>query len=164
MNSNLLTLKEEYEQVIKQFPDWSAKQFADYFGVSISGFYSAMYRYGLKLSESNKRHFGPRLKDFILGKPKAELIDFAKEHTVNEIAEYTGKNSKYVWKVLTEKKIEYKKTFVKNAVTRKVNHYGDEKDMILELIKLDKFTDASIARVFGYSKSVIRNMRVNRES
>lgn len=162
--SKLLTLKEEYEQVIKQFPQWSARQFADYFEISVSGFYSALYRYGLKMPCASKRHPGPRVKGMILGKPEVELIAFAKEHTLSEIADYTGKDVRNIGNILNAKGISYKRTFSKEPfVNKKLNHYGDEKDMILELLKLNKFTDASIARVFGYSKTAIRKMRIKHD-
>lgn len=156
MVSNLLTLKEEYKNVITQFPDWSDQKYADYFGVTVSGFRSNLYRFGIRERKS---------KEIILGKPEVELREFAKDHTLKEIAEYCGKQVQNTWSALIVNNVDFQKVYKAGAEkNQKTKHYGDEKDMILELIKLNKFTDASIARVFGYSKTAIRKMRINHDN
>ena len=93
-----------------------------------------------------------------------DFITFAKDHTISEIGKQFNLKYWMVRQLVTIYKIPYKKITVKclgyldkeNNVKHSCKRTGEAQEMIKVLNKT--FTQAAIARVFGYSRERIRQI------
>lgn len=92
--------------------------------------------------------------------PDDEFIEYAKTHTIRDIAQKYNRCYGSIVTICHRYNITPAKNKPKEAKPCKailLRKTGEAHDMIRELSKT--FTDASIARVFGYSKERIRQIR-----
>lgn len=129
----------------------SAEQIAKEYKISRCHVYYIARKYNLPLVKvlSSDYH----------GIPKEVLENDLKNMTVNDVANKYGFSTATLKNWCTVRGIEYHtvKRIVKTEIKHVRKRTGESIDMIKYL--MNEFTDASIARVFGYSKERIRQIR-----
>lgn len=144
----------DYAEYAKEHPETTLIEMAKHFDVAMSSMCTVLTRHGIRITDGRK-------KDTLMGIPKQEFIDYAKTHTIREIAEHFDKIPSNVRTTVTDKHIEYVKVMPKhvksnNEYNYKIKRTGEAHDMIKTLS--ETYSCAAIARVFGYSKERIRQI------
>ena len=127
------------------------------FGLSYDSVANFCHKYGIESVRERRRH---------VNYVTEELVEFAKDHTVAQIAEKFNWNCGFTRILLRRHNIKHVlcsisiKDYSSDNPNLKKGHNlrkgGEFKEMIYELSK--KFTLASIARAFGYSRERIRQI------
>lgn len=125
------------------------------FGLSYDSVANFCHKYGIESVRERRRH-----SRYVT----EELVEFAKDHTVAQIAKKFNWNYGFTRSLLKRHDIKHVLCVIKDYSSDNPNlkkghnlrKGGEFKEMIYELSK--KFTHASIARSFGYSRERIRQI------
>lgn len=125
----------------------TVEEVAEHFGVQLTSARTRASELGL--------HF--KKKEPWLFRNNPGIKEYAATHTADEIAEHYGMKPVNVYSLLNSYGIKYKRKLTSKGVARAVKHRtGEAQDMIVTLC--DFYSQASIARVFGYFKERVRQL------
>ena len=125
----------------------TVEEVAEHFGVQITSARVRASELGLQFKKKEPRFF----------RDNPDIIEYAATHTADEIAERYSMKHNAVYTMLNAYGIKYMRKNTSKGVARAVQHRtGEAHDMIVTLC--DFYSQASIARVFGYSKERVRQL------
>lgn len=125
----------------------TVEEVAEHFGVQITTARTRASMLGLPLKRKEPRFF----RDY------PGIKEYAVTHTAKEVAEHYGMRLTTVYTMFNSYGIKYKRQTTSKGVARAVQHRtGEAQDMIITLC--DFYSQASVARVFGYSKERVRQI------
>lgn len=125
----------------------TVEEVAEHFDVSVSSARNRASVLGLRLKRREPR--------FLTDNPG--IKEYAATHTAEEIAKHYNMKLYNVYTMLNSYGFKYKRKPTSKSVARAVKHRtGEAQDMIVTLC--DFYSQASIARVFGYSKERVRQI------